>query len=102
MFEVRTAVGSLPADIPVRSPTPEAAAESKELQAAINAAIGQLREEHRTAVVLRDIEGLSYEEIAEVLRCSVGTVKSRISRGRRNLRKILEQDRELFAAYFVK
>ena len=44
----------------------------------------------RSAVVLRDLEGLSYEDIAEVLECSVGTVKSRILRGRRSLRDLLE------------
>jgi len=46
----------------------------------------------RGAVALRDLEGLSYEEIAEVLEVSVGTVKSRILRGRRNLKALLEAE----------
>jgi RNA polymerase sigma-70 factor (ECF subfamily) len=50
----------------------------------------QVPEPYRTTLVLRDIEGLSYEEIAEVLEISLGTVKSRLIRGREALRKRLE------------
>jgi RNA polymerase sigma-70 factor, ECF subfamily len=61
-----------------------------EIQAAVQNALQQIPDVFRGAVVLRDLEGLSYEEIAEVLECSVGTVKSRILRGRRALKDLLE------------
>jgi RNA polymerase sigma-70 factor, ECF subfamily len=61
-----------------------------EIQAAVQDALQHVPEVFRSAVILRDLEGLSYEEIAEVLDCSVGTVKSRILRGRRALKELLE------------
>ena len=61
-----------------------------EIQDAVQNALQQVAEVFRSAVILRDLEGLSYEEIAEVLDCSVGTVKSRILRGRRALKELLE------------
>jgi RNA polymerase sigma-70 factor, ECF subfamily len=65
--------------------TPEAILASKEIAAAVNAAIDALSEDLRQAVVLREIEGLSYEEIAEVMNCPIGTVRSRIFRARESI-----------------
>jgi RNA polymerase sigma-70 factor (ECF subfamily) len=62
--------------------TPEAVLASKQVAAAVNAAIEGLSEELRQAIMLREIEGLSYEEIAEVMNCPIGTVRSRIFRAR--------------------
>lgn len=61
-----------------------------ETQAAVRSALAQLPDVYRSAVILRDLEGLSYEEVAEVLETSVATVKTRILRGRRILRKALD------------
>jgi RNA polymerase sigma-70 factor, ECF subfamily len=63
---------------------------AREVQVAVHEALQRIPEVFRGAVILRDLEGLSYEEIAEVLECSAGTVKSRILRGRRALRELLE------------
>jgi RNA polymerase sigma-70 factor (ECF subfamily) len=62
--------------------TPEAMLASKELAATVNAAVEALSEELRQAITLREIEGLSYEEIADVMNCPIGTVRSRIFRAR--------------------
>ena len=56
----------------------------------MQSALQRVPDVFRSAVILRDLEGLSYEEVAEVLDCSVGTVKSRILRGRRALKDLLE------------
>ncbi len=62
--------------------TPEALLASKEIAAAVNSAIDALSEELRQAITLREIEGLSYEEIAQAMNCPIGTVRSRIFRAR--------------------
>ncbi len=74
---------------------PEAMLLTLELQAVIQKGLEQLPLEQRVAVVLCDIEGLSYEEIADSTQTSIGTVRSRISRGRVRLRSYLNQHREL-------
>ena len=64
------------------SETPETILAAKEIAAAVNSAMEALPDELRQAVTLREIEGLSYEEIAEVMNCPIGTVRSRIFRAR--------------------
>jgi RNA polymerase sigma-70 factor, ECF subfamily len=71
-------------------PSPFEMLASRELQQVVQHALNGVAEVFRAAVILRDLEGMSYEEVAEVLGVSVGTVKSRILRGRRALREILE------------
>jgi RNA polymerase sigma-70 factor (ECF subfamily) len=74
--------------------TPEAAALSEEIHLTVNRAVEALPEDLRTAIILREIEGLSYEEIAEAMDCPVGTVRSRIFRAReaidRSLKPLLD------------
>lgn len=72
------------------TPAPGDALDGAEARTAVAGAIASLDEDFRVAVVYRDIEGLSYEQIAEVLQIPVGTVRSRIHRGRDALRKTLE------------
>jgi RNA polymerase sigma-70 factor, ECF subfamily len=62
--------------------TPEAVLASKEIAEAVNAAMDALPEELRMAITLREMDGLSYEEIAQALECPIGTVRSRIFRAR--------------------
>ncbi len=74
-------------------PTPSQAFDDRHLDFDISAALADLPPEYRAAVVLCDIEGLTYEEIADVLGVKLGTVRSRIHRGRAQLRAALEHRR---------
>jgi RNA polymerase sigma-70 factor, ECF subfamily len=73
-----------------RGETPLELFAHEEVRARVELELKEISEPYRTTVVLRDIEGLSYEEIAEVLQISLGTVKSRLIRGRDALKKRLE------------
>jgi len=67
---------------PMTGETPESLLQSKEIAMTVNSAIEALSEDLRQAITLREIEGLSYEEIAELMNCPIGTVRSRIFRAR--------------------
>lgn len=68
----------------------------EELRARVECELKALTEPYRTTVILRDIEELSYEQIAEVMNVSLGTVKSRLVRGREALRKRMQRHLQAF------
>ena len=76
-------------DAPDSAPGPQESAEGKELQLLVQDGLMELGDDHRAVLVMREVQGLSYEEIAGKLGIDLGTVKSRISRARTSLRKIL-------------
>lgn len=86
---IRQEEGETTLDLPDTAEGPEALTLSCELDAEMQAALNTLPEDFRLTVVLCDIEGLSYEEISEVMGCSIGTVRSRLHRGRKLLREKL-------------
>ena len=75
--------------LPDDAPGPQEQAERRELREQIETALQALTPEHRQVLVLREMHQLSYDEIAQVLKLDVGTVKSRINRGRKQLRNFL-------------
>ena len=81
--------------------TPENNAIRSEQRRQIDRAIASLPDDMRSAIVLRDIQGMSYEDIASALDANVGTIKSRISRGRERSREKIAAQRELFDKYGV-
>lgn len=83
-------------DLPDDSAQPARTAEQRELQRLVHAALSRLPEDFRTIVVLYDLRGLSYQEIAEVLDIPLGTVKSRLNRARQALREEMAEHVELF------
>ena len=104
----RRPVASLEAAMAVQGATqapssaagPEDEALRLELNVHLQSGLATLPADQRLAVILRDVQGLSYEELALVMRCSVGTVKSRIARGRARMREYLVARRELLPRPF--
>ena len=92
--------GSMQRQVADDGDTPEESLMRKEQKSEILRALDTLSEEHKAAIILRDVKGMSYEEIAEILELSLGTVKSRINRARNQLKteilKIREQNEKSF------
>lgn len=100
--DIRLDDSEIKREIESDDPPPDELAEKKEIKKTVASAINLLNEEHRMVIVLRDIQGFSYEEIAKITNCPEGTVKSRINRARQALKIILEKKRELIEDYYVK
>jgi RNA polymerase sigma-70 factor (ECF subfamily) len=92
---IETDSGEMRLEICSDKETPEYAYERLEQRQLIADAINQLNEEYRSVIVLRDVQGFSYEEISKILDCSLGTIKSRINRARNALRNKLKLSMEL-------
>jgi RNA polymerase sigma-70 factor (ECF subfamily) len=88
------------ADVPSPLANPEEETLRRELARHLQQGLATLPAEQRLAIILRDIHGLSYEELTEALGCSLGTVKSRIARGRARMREYLMARRELLPRQF--
>ena len=87
-----------PVLFPDPSPTPQQTLEAKELRQAVAEGLSRLSGEHRRVLVLRELNGLSYEQIGQILELPAGTVKSRIARARLALAKILRESGNFSAA----
>ena len=92
--ELESEDGSMQRQIADEGDTPEESLLREEKKGEILKALDTLSEEHKAAIILRDVKGLSYEEIAEILELSLGTVKSRISRARNQLKNEILKIRE--------
>lgn len=86
--------------LPADNPGPEEAAQTGELQRAIQDCITALQADQRVALVMSDVEGYSYQEIAETTGVQLGTVKSRLSRARTAMRRCLQAVAELLPAEY--
>ena len=87
-------------DVPSSEESPEEFAERRELDRTIESGLAALPEGQRLAVILIDVQGITYEEAARVMGCSLGTMKSRLSRGRARLRDYLQNAGELLPSRY--
>ncbi|NLK86073.1 MAG: sigma-70 family RNA polymerase sigma factor [Clostridiaceae bacterium] len=94
--------GDMKRQVMSEDPGPDEAAEREEVRRVVNDAINKLSEDLRVVITLRDLQGMSYEEIAKTLDLPGGTVKSRINRARLALKKVLLSERELLFEGYVK
>ncbi len=99
--EIELNEGSVKIQVKSDKPGPYEEYEKSEIGRIVTEAISKLSDEHRMVVVLRDIQGFSYEEICRIVGCPKGTVKSRLNRARNELRQLLEMSRELSGMGFV-
>lgn len=90
-LDAGTQEGQSTVDVPDENASPDRALLESAMDDHIQQGLRTMTPEFRTAVLLSDVEGMAYEEIAEVMNTSIGTVRSRIHRGRRQLRKYLQK-----------
>ncbi|MEW6723473.1 MAG: sigma-70 family RNA polymerase sigma factor [Bacillota bacterium] len=90
----------LPRQVADSGDGPEEILERREVQEIVQQGIGELGDDHRLALILRELQGKSYQEIAEITGCNIGTVKSRINRARLSLKQLLVE-RELLNNCYV-
>jgi RNA polymerase sigma-70 factor (ECF subfamily) len=93
--DIEVGESSVSFEIPDHTYSPEVVYEKKQLHAMLSQALTDLPEQNRIVVIMRDVQGFSYEDIAECINIPVGTVKSRINRGRHMLREMITKDRIL-------
>ena len=79
-------------EIPDESNNPDALIERNYSTQLVNDAINMLEDDFKTIIILRDIKGFTYDEISQILSCNLGTVKSRLSRARKRLKELLENE----------
>jgi RNA polymerase sigma-70 factor (ECF subfamily) len=91
IFE-RDRIDPMASTAPAEAESPDASLVHGELRAKIEAALAKLSPEHREAVVLKDVQGLSYKEIADAMGCSLGTVMSRLFYARQKLQALLKDE----------